>query len=58
MNEIEQFGSNEGKQGLFRKYGFSRVLLNTVIIDANACISKSTLVFIIGLIVFDLKWIK
>ena len=50
--------SNKEEQGLLGKYGFSHILSNIVTLDTIACISKSTLTFVIDLIPFDLKWIK
>ena len=56
INEVELIlNSTKGRQGLFRKYGFSRILLNTVTLDTNAWISKSTLTFVIGEISFDMN---
>ena len=46
--------SNKEERGLFRKYGFSHVLSNTVILDTITCISESTLTFMINLLSFDL----
>ena len=51
-------GSNKVEQELFRKYGLSRISSNTEILDTNACISKSTLIFIIDSSAFDLKLVK
>ena len=62
MNEIELIelvlGLNQVIQGLFRKYELSRISSNTVTLDTNVCISKSTLAFIINMIPFDVTWIK
>ena len=62
LNEVELIesilDSTKGKQGLLCKYEFSRILLNTVTLDTNTCISKSTLTSIIDPSAFDLKWIK
>ena len=44
--------------GLFRKYEFPRILLNTVTLDTNTCISKSTLISVIDLSSFDENWIR
>ena len=56
INEVELIlNSTKERQGLFRKYGFLRILLNTVTLDTNAWISKSTLTFVIGAISFDMN---
>ena len=51
-------GSNKVEQGLFYKYEFPRVSSNTEILDIIACISKSTLTFIMDSIPIDLRLIK
>ena len=62
MNDIEWFewvlGLNQVIQGLFHKYEFLRILSNTITLDTNVCISKSTLAFVINMIAFDMSWIK
>ena len=48
----------KGKQELFLKYEFPRILSNMVTPDTNARILKSILTFVIGTVPFYVNWIK